>query len=185
MHCFYKTGVSNTRLAGHIRLMKAVRLATLLGITIAIRPNTARKNELPNSTCWQLLFGKLALLTWLRESCQVCPFWDLVVLFKLNKRGQTENILSWEQAVLCVRPAAGDRLFPSSSPRYHFDLQWLAHLTLITDITAHLKALHMMLQGKNILVTDMVAHINAFEVNMCLVVWCQVCVLSLLCWLCP
>ncbi|XP_076056321.1 protein FAM200A-like [Oratosquilla oratoria] len=38
------------------------------------------------------------------------------------------------------------------------DPWWLAHLALLTDITAHLNAFNMMLQGKDILVTDVRAH---------------------------
>ncbi|XP_076061513.1 general transcription factor II-I repeat domain-containing protein 2-like [Oratosquilla oratoria] len=40
-----------------------------------------------------------------------------------------------------------------------------ARLALLTDITAHLNALNMMLQGKDILVTDMYEHITAFKVK--------------------
>ncbi|XP_076062391.1 general transcription factor II-I repeat domain-containing protein 2-like [Oratosquilla oratoria] len=48
------------------------------------------------------------------------------------------------------------------------DPQWLARLALLTDITAHLNALNMMLQAKDILVIDMYAHITAFEVKLLL-----------------
>ena len=49
----------------------------------------------------------------------------------------------------------------------HFsDLRWLAGLALLTDITTHLNALNLKLQGKDILVTDMYAHITAFEVKL-------------------
>ena len=61
------------------------------------------------------------------------------------------------------------RIFPtliSSSPS-----RWLARLALLTDITRpynhlHLNALNLKLQGKYILVTDMHAHITAFEVKL-------------------
>ncbi|XP_076043765.1 general transcription factor II-I repeat domain-containing protein 2-like [Oratosquilla oratoria] len=46
------------------------------------------------------------------------------------------------------------------------DPRWLARLALLMDITAHLNALNMMLQGKDILVRDMYAHIIAFEVKL-------------------
>ncbi|XP_076058823.1 general transcription factor II-I repeat domain-containing protein 2-like [Oratosquilla oratoria] len=46
------------------------------------------------------------------------------------------------------------------------DPRWLARLALLTDIRAHLNALNMMLQGKDILVTGMYAHISAFEVKL-------------------
>ncbi|XP_076034521.1 general transcription factor II-I repeat domain-containing protein 2B-like [Oratosquilla oratoria] len=42
------------------------------------------------------------------------------------------------------------------------DPRWLACLALLTDITAHLNALNMMLQGKDILVTNTYAHITVF-----------------------
>ncbi|XP_076069196.1 general transcription factor II-I repeat domain-containing protein 2-like [Oratosquilla oratoria] len=45
-------------------------------------------------------------------------------------------------------------------------LRWLSRLALLTDITAHLNALNMMLQGKDILVTDMYAYITTFEVKL-------------------
>ncbi|XP_076047236.1 general transcription factor II-I repeat domain-containing protein 2-like [Oratosquilla oratoria] len=44
------------------------------------------------------------------------------------------------------------------------DPRWLAHLALLTDITAHLNALNTMLQGKDILMTVIYAHITSFEV---------------------
>ena len=47
-----------------------------------------------------------------------------------------------------------------------FDPRWLARLALLTDITTHLNALNMKLQGKYILVTDMHAHVIAFEVKL-------------------
>ena len=47
-----------------------------------------------------------------------------------------------------------------------FDPRWLARLALLTDITRHLNALIVKLQGKNMLVTDMHAHITAFEVKL-------------------
>ena len=46
-----------------------------------------------------------------------------------------------------------------------FDPRWLARLALLTDITAHLNALNVKLQGKDILVTDMHAYITAFDVG--------------------
>ena len=46
------------------------------------------------------------------------------------------------------------------------DPRWLARLALLTDITAHLNTLNMKLQGKDFLVTDMYAHITAFEVKL-------------------
>ncbi|XP_076042351.1 general transcription factor II-I repeat domain-containing protein 2B-like [Oratosquilla oratoria] len=61
------------------------------------------------------------------------------------------------------------------------DPRWLARLVLITGITAHLNALNMMLQRKDILVADIYAHITAFEVKLRL----SVCVFSLLYYLCP
>ena len=49
----------------------------------------------------------------------------------------------------------------------HFsDLRWLARLALLTDITTHLSSLNVKLQGKDILVTDMYAHITVFEVKL-------------------
>ena len=47
-----------------------------------------------------------------------------------------------------------------------FDPLWLARLALLTDITTHLDALNVKQQGKDILVTDMHAHITAFEVKL-------------------
>ena len=48
----------------------------------------------------------------------------------------------------------------------HFsDPRWLAHLTLLTDITTYLNAFNVKLQGKEILVTNMHSHITAFHVN--------------------
>ena len=47
-----------------------------------------------------------------------------------------------------------------------FDPRWLARLDLLMDITTQLNALNVKLQGKYILVTDMHAHITAFEVNL-------------------
>ena len=46
------------------------------------------------------------------------------------------------------------------------DPRWLARLALLTDITTHLNALNEKLQGKDILITDMHAHITAFEVKL-------------------
>ncbi|XP_076044814.1 general transcription factor II-I repeat domain-containing protein 2-like [Oratosquilla oratoria] len=46
------------------------------------------------------------------------------------------------------------------------DPRWLAPLALLTDITSHLNALNMMLQGKDILVTNMYVHITAFEIKL-------------------
>ncbi|XP_076059507.1 general transcription factor II-I repeat domain-containing protein 2-like [Oratosquilla oratoria] len=46
------------------------------------------------------------------------------------------------------------------------DPRWLTRLALLTDITMHLNSLNMMLQGKDILVTDMYMHITAFEVKL-------------------
>ena len=46
-----------------------------------------------------------------------------------------------------------------------FDPRWLGRLALLTDITTHLSALNMKLQGKDILVTDMHAHITAYDVG--------------------
>ncbi|XP_076054448.1 general transcription factor II-I repeat domain-containing protein 2-like [Oratosquilla oratoria] len=46
------------------------------------------------------------------------------------------------------------------------DPWWLARLALLTDITAHMNAINMRLQGKDILVTDMYAHITAYEVKL-------------------
>ena len=43
-----------------------------------------------------------------------------------------------------------------------FHRRWLAHLALLTDITTHLNALNVKLQGKDILVTDMHAHTTFF-----------------------
>ena len=49
----------------------------------------------------------------------------------------------------------------------HFsDPRWFARLDLLTGITTHLNALNMKLQGKEILVTDMQAHITAFQVKL-------------------
>lgn len=48
-----------------------------------------------------------------------------------------------------------------------FNLQWLAHLALLTDITMHLSGINVKLKGKNILVTDMYSHIT-LEVKLCL-----------------
>ena len=42
----------------------------------------------------------------------------------------------------------------------------LARLALLTDITTHLNALNLKLQGKYIIVTDMHAYITAFEVKL-------------------
>ena len=47
-----------------------------------------------------------------------------------------------------------------------FDPRWLARLVLLLDITAHLNALNVKLQGNYILVTDMHAHITAFEAKL-------------------
>ena len=47
-----------------------------------------------------------------------------------------------------------------------FDLRWLARLALLTDITTHLKTLNVKQQDKDILVTDMYAHITLFEVKL-------------------
>ena len=47
-----------------------------------------------------------------------------------------------------------------------FDPRWLARLALLTDITTHLNALNVKLQGKDILVTNKHAHITAFEVKL-------------------
>ena len=47
-----------------------------------------------------------------------------------------------------------------------FDPLWLARLALLADITTHLNALNVKLQGKDILVTDMHTHITAFEVKL-------------------
>ena len=46
-----------------------------------------------------------------------------------------------------------------------FDPRWLARLALLTDITTHLSALNVKLQGKDMLVTDMHAHITAYDVG--------------------
>lgn len=46
----------------------------------------------------------------------------------------------------------------------HFDLQWLAYLYLLTDIIAHMNALNVKLQNKDIHLTDMHAYINAFNI---------------------
>ena len=47
-----------------------------------------------------------------------------------------------------------------------FEPRWLARLALQTDITAHLNAPNVKLQGKDILLIDMYAHITAFEVKL-------------------
>ena len=47
-----------------------------------------------------------------------------------------------------------------------FDPRWLARLALLTDVTMHLNAPNVKQQGKDILVTDMHAHIAAFEVKL-------------------
>ena len=52
-----------------------------------------------------------------------------------------------------------------------FDLRWLAHLALVTDITTHLNALNVKLQGKYMLVTDMHTYITTFEVGLKLRLW--------------
>ena len=46
-----------------------------------------------------------------------------------------------------------------------FDPRWLARLALLMDITTHLSALNLKLQGKDILVTDIHAHITTFDVG--------------------
>ena len=46
------------------------------------------------------------------------------------------------------------------------DSRWLSRLALLTDITTHLNALNLKLQGKEVLVTDMYGHITAFEVKL-------------------
>ena len=46
-----------------------------------------------------------------------------------------------------------------------FNPRWLARLDLLTDITTHLSALNVKLQGKDILITDMHAHITACDVG--------------------
>lgn len=146
-----------------------------------------------------MLFGNPAVLVSLSDSCQVClfkdnrPFWDLVVQFHLNKqtnnkKRQAKTVLSWGHAVPCVCPAAGDSHFPppeESSPWFINDPQWIVRLALLTDINAHLNALKVKLQSKDVLVTDMPAHINAFKVKMRSIVSCWVCVISLPCCLCP
>ena len=52
-----------------------------------------------------------------------------------------------------------------------FDPRRLARLALLTDITTRLNAINVKLQGKDILVTDMHAHITAFEVGLKLRLW--------------
>ena len=56
------------------------------------------------------------------------------------------------------------RIFPTLISS--FDPRWLARLVLLTDITTQLNALNVKLQGKGILVTDMHAHVTAFEVKL-------------------
>lgn len=48
------------------------------------------------------------------------------------------------------------------------DSRWLSRLALLTDITTHLNALNLKLQGKEVLVTDnnMYGHITALEVKL-------------------
>ncbi len=51
---------------------------------------------------------------------------------------------------------------------YFCEVRWpsrVARLDLLTDITTHLSALNVKLQGKDILVTDMLARITAFDVT--------------------
>ena len=52
-----------------------------------------------------------------------------------------------------------------------FDPRWLARLALLAAITTHLNAVNVKLQGTYILVTDMHAHITAFEVKLRLWEW--------------
>ena len=47
-----------------------------------------------------------------------------------------------------------------------FDLRWLARLALLTDMTTLLNAPNVKHQGKDTPVTDMHAHIAAFEVKL-------------------
>ena len=47
-----------------------------------------------------------------------------------------------------------------------FDPRWLARLALLTDITTHMNAINLKLQGKDILVTDMHTNITTFEVKL-------------------
>ena len=46
------------------------------------------------------------------------------------------------------------------------DSRWLTDLTLLTDITSHLNTLNTKLQGKDLLLPDMYAHVTAFEVKL-------------------
>ena len=63
-----------------------------------------------------------------------------------------------------MRPALGDGHL--SYADQFVAARCLAHLALLTDITTYLNALNVKLQGKDVLVTDMHAHITAFEVKL-------------------
>ena len=63
---------------------------------------------------------------------------------------------------VCDRHLSSSQESPYYADQY-FDPRLLARLTLLTDITTQLNALNVKLQGKYILVTNMHAHITAFE----------------------
>ena len=74
---------------------------------------------------------------------------------------------SRSHTVPCVWPAEEDRhLSSSEESSLRFDSRWLARLALLADITTHLNALNVKLQGKDILETDMHTYITAFEVKL-------------------
>ena len=62
------------------------------------------------------------------------------------------------QMKLCGRVKAHVIDFPEFN-----DPVWLCDLAFLTDITSHLNDLNVQLQGKDILMPDMVSRITAFE----------------------
>ena len=78
--------------------------------------------------------------------------------------------LGWKTSTLKFEGLANDYRYIYQ----FFDPRWLARLALLTDITAHLNAINVKLQGKDILVTDMHAHITAYDVGKPGIVGCPI-----------
>lgn len=114
---------------------------TLPGINTAIRPAKPKERK-----CQTASAGKYCLAS-LHSSPHsarvsrsvllktVCPFWDLVVLFNSNKKGQAEAVLLWGHAVRVCDLQQEIATFLRQKNLPHSGPQWLVGLALLTDIT--------------------------------------------------
>lgn len=90
---------------------------------------------------------------------------DTLPFVNQNRKGQavTVTVLLWDHAALYVQPEAGNKSL-SSIKKIFPTLFTLTHISMLTllaiwmDISGHLNAVLVKLQGKDILVTHMHAH---------------------------